>query len=104
MPPGRRGLWRGFEQGEFLFDDQFDRGVVGVGLAVETVAYVDQLFAVALEQCLGAGFSGLEGFDNFHIVPGDVGIARQSAPVPAICSSRQRGEALPLGELVAQFR
>ena len=47
--------WRGFVQGVLLFDDELDRGVVGVGFAVEAVADGDELLAVAFLQALGAG-------------------------------------------------
>lgn len=52
----------------FCFDDQFNRGVAELLVAVEAVAYGKELLAVEFHQAFGAVATGLEGFDNFHIV------------------------------------
>ena len=72
---GRRAVvWdRGglvFEQGVFLLDDQLDRGVAGIGLAIQAVAHGDELVAVAFDEAFGTGLAGPKGFDNVHIVTG----------------------------------
>lgn len=54
--------------GSFCFDDQFNRGVAELLFAVEAVAYGEELLAVEFHQAFGAVATGLEGFDNFHIV------------------------------------
>ena len=99
---GYRGYgsgWRGFVQGVLLFDDELDRGVVGVGFSVEAVADGDELLAVAFLQALGAGFAGLEGFDNVHIVTGAV---RSSRSLPQCWRFAQAGVGLRRGPSVLQ--
>ena len=91
--------WRGFVQGVLLFDDELDRGVVGVGFAVEAVADGDELLAVAFLQALGTGFAGLEGFDNVHIV---TGVVRGSRSLPQYLRFAQAGAGWRRGQSVLE--